>query len=392
MLILRIISSMTPSSGGPAQGVRNLIPALQKIGIESEVVCVDPPDSDYLGDDDFPVTALGPAHTRWGYCPSLSVWLEDNLMRFDIVILHGLWQFPGFALWKALAKLSSRTGKVPPYYLYPHGMLDPWFQRDPSRKWKAQRNEVFWRLFDRRVVHGAAGVLFTCEQEMLLARETFQGYRPQAEINVGYGIPSPPEFGKPMKEAFAEACSSLPAGQPYLLFLSRIHPKKGIDLLLRAYGRLLAENGNMPHLVIAGPLESAYAEEMKKLAQGVEKDDCAVTRVHFTGMLEGDEKWGALYGCQAFVLPSHQENFGIAVVEALACGKKVLITNRVNIWREIEDANAGWVVPDSLAGLVDGLGKVLGSEDFSELDSISCYCEHFSVEGAVKSLKKLLER
>jgi glycosyltransferase involved in cell wall biosynthesis len=67
-------------------------------------------------------------------------------------------------------------------------------------------------------------------------------------------------------------------------------------------------------------------------------------------MIQGDAKWGALYGCEAFILPSHQENFGIAVVEAMACNKPVLISNKVNIWREIENANAGIVEEDTLDG------------------------------------------
>lgn len=149
-----------------------------------------------------------------------------------------------------------------------------------------------------------------------------------------------------MREAFFNTCSGLSENIPYLLFLSRIHPKKGVDLLIEAYARVC--DGNSPKLVIAGPgMETSYG---RKLQQGVASDPKLHDAVFFTGMLSGDAKWGAFYHCDAFVLPSHQENFGIAIVEALACAKAVLISNQVNIWKEIEKGNAGLIAPDTKVG------------------------------------------
>src|SRR5690606_26372536 len=196
---------------------------------------------------------------------------------------------------------------------------DPWFQRDKSRRLKAFRNEIYWRLTEKKTVNQADGLLFTCHQELLLARETFKGYKPKQELNVGYGIQAPPTYTeKSMPPALAD--------KPYWLFLSRIHPKKGVDLLIRAYDELCSQSSGVPDLVIAGPADSDYARQMIEIAEDNPK-------IHFAGMLQGDAKWGALYGCEAFILPSHQENFGIAVVEALACSKPVLISDQVNIWR-----------------------------------------------------------
>ncbi|GHC61359.1 hypothetical protein GCM10007100_30840 [Roseibacillus persicicus] len=114
------------------------------------------------------------------------------------------------------------------------------------------------------------------------------------------------------------------------------------------------------------------------------------SKVHFCGMLQGDSKWGAFYCARAFVLPSHQENFGIAVVEALACGKSVLITDKVNIWREIKESEAGVVVSDTEEGVVEGLREILKWDSFSEKKSIDCYCLNFSVDGAAKNLENLI--
>ena len=153
-----------------------------------------------------------------------------------------------------------------------------------------------------------------------------------------------------MTKAFLEKCPETQS-QPYLLFLSRIHEKKGVDLLVKGYievfGKAKKSNLKFPNLVIAGPgLETPYGQEIKKLAMHSELKDS----IFFPGMLVKESKWGAFYGCDAFVLPSHQENFGIAVVESLACSKPVLISNQVNIWREIEMGKGGIISDDTASG------------------------------------------
>jgi glycosyltransferase involved in cell wall biosynthesis len=229
----------------------------------------------------------------------------------------------------------------------PHGMLDPWFQTEKTRKIKAIRNYIYWHLVEKHVINQVDGILFTCEQELLLARTTFSRYHPKKEVNVGYGIETPPENNLKFSEAFEILCPRL-KGEQFFLFLSRIDFKKGVDILINAYILLSQENPNLPHLVIAGPHDSNYAKEMILLAAGNPK-------IHFPGMLRGPAKWGALYCCDAFILPSHQENFGIAVAEALACSKPVLISNKVNIYREIEDGGAGIINEDDLEGTLSNI-------------------------------------
>jgi glycosyltransferase involved in cell wall biosynthesis len=125
-----------------------------------------------------------------------------------------------------------------------------------------------------------------------------------------------------------------------------------VDLLVKAYAKIAVEG--TPKLVIAGPgLDSPYGKELQLLVSQSEVKHS----IFFPGMLSGDSKWGAFYGSEAFILPSHQENFGIAVVEALACGKPVLISNQVNIWREIEVAGGGIVADNTLLGTTQLLGR-----------------------------------
>jgi glycosyltransferase involved in cell wall biosynthesis len=416
MKVLRVIASMNPKAGGPPQGIRNLLPSLEAMGVRHTIVCLDSPNADYLAGEDLQIEALGPAWTSFAYSSPFAPWLAKNLSSFDAVICHGLWQYPLFAVRREIAKLR-KNGKEPAFFIYPHGMLDPWFQNDPSRKFKAIRNSLYWKLVERKNLKSAAAVLFTCEEERRLAATTFPGYEVHEEV-VGYGIPNPPVLSGAMTTAFQESVPNLRAGCPYWLFLSRIHPKKGVDLLIKAYAALVREHlgssssescalntehsRKFPDLVIAGPLDSAYASEMKKLAEELLPSSLNTSnfklqtpRIHFPGMLKGDAKWGAFYGCESFVLVSHQENFGIAVVEALACAKPVLISNKVNIWREIVTGGAGLGEEDSLGGagalLKDWLDQSESQRAKMSNAAKECFETHYSVEQAANRLVRVLK-
>jgi len=379
MKILRVTTSMNPAFGGPPHGIRASIRALAKMGVENEVVCCDAPGADWNGQDAFPIHLLGPGRFGFSFAPELSTWLRKNTSRFDAVVVHGMWQWPG------LAVLRSSASK---YFLMPHGMLDPWFQRDATRRLKAVRNWLYWWLLERRVVNGAAGVLFTCLEELQLARTTFGGYRPKRELNVGYGIEAPPRFSEKMQASFLEKLPRLES-KPYLLFLGRIHPKKGVEMLVRAYSEILKTEklkAGFPELVIAGPgWDSEYGRQIRGRIDGV-------AGIHAVGMLEGDAKWGAMHGCDAFVLPSHQENFGIAVAEALACNKPVLISDKVNIWREISEDGAGLVEEDSVEGTMRLLARFAAGELAIEKTERfrDCFQRRFEIQQAARNFLKVL--
>lgn len=346
--ILHVLTSMNPELGGVCQVIRDTIPALSDLGVVSEVLCFDHPKAGYLDRDNFIINAIGPAYGPYSYCPALSPWLKKHMRQFDTIIIHGLWQHHSWGTYRDWVKADANLGQVnPKLVIMPHGMLDPYFQNAPDRKWKAIRNRIFWKLFESQTVNGASGLLFTCEQEKLLAREPFTPYNPAKEIVVGLGTTAPPIFQESFRRAFLKALPEVD-GKSYYLFLSRIHPKKGVELLISAYLQALSRNPEIPDLVIAGPgLSTDYGNAMQTLGSHL--------KIHFPGMLSGPTKWGAFYGCEAFILPSHQENFGIAVTEALACKKPVLISNQVNIWREIEKNEAGIIFPDTFEGTFKAL-------------------------------------
>ena len=391
MKLLHVIGSMNPNTGGPSQAILNFAPWFIKQGNTLDVVCLDDPHSDFLIGEGFCIHALGQGRGSWNYHPALLPWLEWHLSEFDAVILNGMWQYQGYALWQA-----SKHPKAPPYYMFPHGMLDPWFQKLSVRPLKAFRNRIFWKAIQHRIVHQAAGLLFTCEEERRLARLPFRPYRPKQESVVGLGVPKPPEFHQRMAAAFTEKCPVM-SGEKYFLFLGRIHPKKGVDLLIKAYSAFCTSTdvgggSGIPKLVIAGPdSETSYGKKMQKQAA----ESCPKNSVLWPGMLTGDAKWGALHQSEAFVLTSHQENFGIAVVEALACGKPVLISNQINIWREIEADKAGLVRDNTVQGAEELFRqwKSLSSEDLAATKKAakSCYENHFGVAHAGQRLLNIID-
>jgi len=397
--ILNVISTMDPARGGPSQGIRNSTKELYKLGIQREVLCLDDPGADFLAGEAFPVHAVGPAKGPWFYSPGLVPWLLKNIGRFDAVIVNGLWLYHGYAVLKVIKRLKDNAkanadgiAGVPKLFIMPHGMLDPYFQRTSGRKIKALRNRLYWKLIERKIIGEADGVFFTCETELILARETFISYYPKKEYNVGYGIISPPAYTAAIFDAFLNRCPDIGLNNSYILFLSRIHEKKGVDLLIKAYTYLLKQYREMPKLVIAGPgLETAFGNKIKQMADESRQIN---KTIFFAGMLTGDAKWGALYGCEAFILPSHQENFGISVAEALACGKPVLISDQINIWREIEAGKAGFIAHDTFEGVVQLLKDWIhlekkGKEKMSS-NALAAYKDNFEIFPAAKKFANVL--
>lgn len=411
MKILHITASMDPKLGGVCQAVRTIIKGLNAYpDIKNEVISFDDPDTSFSKENYFPLIALGLGKGPWFYNSNYVVWLIENLPRFDVIILHGLWNYQGFGLLKVLRLLKKRNASFNGvFFVMPHGMLDPYFQKASGRKLKAIRNWIYWKLIERKVVNQANGLLFTCEAELQLARTPFRPYHPKKELVVGLGVEEPPGYIEAMQEAFLSKCEGLKE-ESYLLFISRIHEKKGVDMLLNAYTAKLesgqeiitfnkhpndtpfiGQKSSFSNLVIAGPgLETPYGQKIKDSALKLQQKDT----VFFPGMLTGNAKWGAFYGSEAFVLPSHQENFGIAVVEALACGKPVLISNQVNIWTEIASSEAGIVADDTATGTQDLLERwnTLSEEQKIEMgkNARKCYEKHFAVGPAAQNFLKAI--
>lgn len=317
------------------EGVRQRGVRLQELGHVVDVATLDDPGEAFVSEFPLKVHALGPAKGVYRYSAKMIPWLRAHAAEYDGVVVNGLWQYHGFAARSVLRSIGK------PYYVFTHGMLDPWFKRTyPAKHLKKW---LYWAGAEYKVLRDADGVLFTSEDERLLARQSFWLYKARERV-VAYGTSAPPGNAGELRKQFLTIYPQL-EGRRTLLFLSRIHIKKGCDLLIEAFARV-ARTDPMLHLVMAGPDQTTWVTELKALARqlGVEE------RITWPGMLRGDLKWGAFYSAEAFLLPSHQENFGIAVAEALGCGLPVLISDKVNIWREIVAAKAGFAERDDQAG------------------------------------------
>lgn len=381
MNILQVISSTNPASGGPAAGALQFDSFFRTAGHRSQIATLDDPASPWMADVPADTVPLGPGAGTYAYSRRLRPWLQAHAREFDAVVTHGLWQYHTMA-----TRRSARSSGTP-YFVFTHGMLDPYFKhRYPLKHWK---KAIYWTAFEHDVVRDAAAVLFTCEEERLLARESFRRYAAREEV-VSFGATRPEEPPRELAEAFFAFHPHL-RERRIVLFLGRIHEKKGCDLAIEAFARCAAEDERLV-LVMAGPGEPALVAQLKSLAasRGV------AGRVTWPGMLLGAEKWGALAAAEVFVLPSHQENFGAVVAESLAMGTPVLLSNKVNIWREIEADRAGFVADDSVDGTVRSLGRWLDlpAQERAALRERAqqCYLSRFRMQAVAERMLNLIQR
>ncbi|WP_133660850.1 glycosyltransferase [Paraburkholderia sp. BL10I2N1] len=380
MRILHLLASLDPKAGGPAEGVRQGGVTLMEMGHEVEVVTLDDPGATFLQDFPLPVHALGPSRGNYRYCPRLVPWLQSHASQFDAVIVNGLWQYHSFGAWRALREVDV------PYYVYPHGMLDPWFKR--AYALKHLKKWLYWPWAEYRVLRDARAVLFTTEDERLLARQSFWLYRATEAVST-YGTSAPPQNDVELRESFLLEYPQL-RGKRVILFLGRIHEKKGCDLLISAFANVAGLDGDA-HLVIAGPDSAGWRSTLHEQAERLG----VAQRITWTGMLQGPLKWGAFYASEAFVLPSHQENFGVAVAEALGCGVPALISNKVNIWREVDADGAGFVAADTVEGTEKNLRRwlTLDTECHAQMSARArdLFKARFTVDAMSRDLLRVLE-
>ena len=375
MRLLHVVHSCNPLAGGVAEAVNRLAEAALGVAHEAEIATCDEPSASFLEELDVAARGFGPASdSSYHSCPSLGDWLMDSASGFDALVSHGLWQYPSVAVRKAARKADK------PYFVYPHGMLDPWFKS--HYPWKHIKKTFFWWFRQARILRDAKAVCFTTDEERRLARGTFLPYRCN-EVVTGLGVAEPSLDSDAQKKAFNEKFPFL-RNKRTLLFLGRIHRKKGIDLLLQAFEELSTADD---HLVVAGPKEDGFFAEELVRASGRFAD-----RITWAGMIRDDLKWGALRVADALILPSHQENFGMVVAEALAVGTPVLITDKVNLWREVEDDRAGKVSTDDLSG-IRALMREWQNSAFATLgpNARPCFEKRFTINTAARNLAALVK-
>lgn len=353
MKILHLMASLARQFGGPSKACFEMANALAQRGHKISLFTTNM-DGSY----DMTISDLGHnIHSEvdirlfqvnwprfWKPSIGMAAALKREIQNFDVVHIHSLYLFHNL-----VGGYYCRKYGVP-YIIRPHGTLDPFlYKRHRFRK------KIMEMLFENRNLKNADAIHFTTKEEMELAKPYIFG---APGIVIPNGL-HPSEYSElPPKGSFRKKHPET-AGKKLVLFFSRINFKKGLDILTPAFIKL-AKKQNDFHLVLVGPDDSNLLPEIvRQLQQAGLSTEGPQSRITITGMLLGNDKLAALNDADVFVLPSYSENFGIAVIEAMICGLPVIISDKVNIWREVVEDGAGIAGPCNINWFADTIESLL---------------------------------
>ena len=362
MRILQIIPSISLVYGGPSQMVLGLSAALASQNIDVTIITTN--SNGDIGQPPLDVPLNQPIKQngyqiiyfrcspfrRYKFSLSLLQWLNANARQFDLAHIHAI-----FSPVTTLAATIARGHRLP-YIIRPCGMLDP-----ADLQKKKQLKQIYAALLERANLAGAAAIHFTSKEEAKIS-ERF-GLRSTGKMPVPRDLdctgilPMPRDLVIPLGVRAGCFPKRLRESQvPIVLFMSRIEPKKGLDLLIPALESVLA-SGIEFQFILAGsnPQDADYETQIKIKIQN--SSLAKYTRI--TGFVSGDFKNELLTNADLFVLPSYYENFGIAVAEAMAAGVPVAISNRIHIAEDIQQAEAGWVGPLEVDAIASSIKSAL---------------------------------
>ena len=346
--VLHVIPSVAARDGGPSRAVIEMCQALRRNGVETLIATTDADGPDQLdvatgqptSYRETPVIFFHRQATEsFKYSRSLAQWLDQHIADFDLVHIHAVFSHASMAAAKACRK------KDVPYIVRPLGTLDPW-----SLKQKQWKKDLFWHLGVKQMLHQADAIHYTTVGEKEAA---------EASLGLKRGVVVPLGIDETLLIGTREEEAPLWIG-PYILVLSRLHPKKGLEVLVRAFLSVVQKpEFESWNLLLAGEGEAGYVSSLKNLV----KTNGGNGNVVFTGWLEGDKRDNTLRHASLLALTSYQENFGLCVVEALGCGVPVLLSPHVNIADDVERAGAGWVSPVNIAALEQALTDSLRDQN-----------------------------
>lgn len=346
MRVLHVIPSLSPKRGGPSFAVRAMAESIAAHGVTVDVVTTDDDEAGHLAVPlEQPIVEGGVTYryfrrqtSLYTFSAPLTCWLARHVGDYDIVHIHALFSYSALpAAWMA------RIQRVP-YIVRPLGTLNRWGleNRRPMLK------RVSLRFIEKPILEQAEVIHFTSEQERIEAEAAGHHY-PAVEIPLGIDLA--PYTSLPSADGFFRRYPDL-KNKPLILFLSRLHPKKGLDILLSAFALVVVRNPEA-RLAIVGDGDSDYVASLQLQARALGIDDY----IAWPGSLYDTEKLAVLAAADLFVLPSYSENFGLAVVEALAAGLPVVVSDQVGIHRDV--ALAGLVVACAAEPLAQALIALL---------------------------------
>jgi glycosyltransferase involved in cell wall biosynthesis len=287
------------------------------------------------------------ASSDWSFCPTM-LWRFSRLVReADVVTLHSLYSFPVLAGY-LLARLHRK-----PYAIWPHGVLAP-FQRTVS----AQKKWIYNKLFADHILKNASVILYSAEGERK-ETEALHLRAPSALIPDGF---DPEAFAVlPKRGAFRNRFFKGYAG-PLVLFLARLSAKKGVDLLIQAMQRVIAERPDVRLAIVGPPDPSTFTQQAEEWI----KESGIEAQTVLTGPADPQMRLEAFADADVYVLPSHAENFGFTVFEAMACGVPVVVSETLNFAADFVQGGAGYALPRTPEDFSAAILKLVNQPDLRQ--------------------------
>ena len=333
--VLHVISGIDPEDGGPTTALTALAHALNRAGIDVTLVATPRTSGhletvDELLSDGVRVRLSEPRRNIFTRDCALDSLLAEEITHADVVHIHALWEDVQYRA----ASVSRALGK--PFVIRPCGLLEPW-----SMARHRFKKRLYLEVRLRRYLDAASGIHFSTAIEEERTRPLRLKAPPIVEPN---GLDFTEHKRSSLSNGSFRALWNIEPETPIVLFLGRLHPKKGVDLLIPAFARGAPRNAV---LVIAGSGDSQYESSLKQrvLSSGL------ANRVIFTGFIEGQARNATLADATVFVLPSHSESFANTVVESIACGTPVIVSDQVALHPEVSSKRVGSVVPATIDAL-----------------------------------------
>ncbi len=335
MKILHVIPDLSTIAGGPVEAVKNMAKYQTKLGNAVSIITTDFYKPNNLVIKNVKISYFKCSINFIRYSYELKKYLSKNIKNFDIVHIHTIWQYPTYIVGKICLKNHV------PYILRPCGMLDDW-----SFSQKKLKKFIYYSLYEKRTIKNASAVHCTSKAET----EEAQKYLQNKNI-----------FILPLSvDTLFKKASFNNTSKKYILYLSRLHYKKQPDLLIKAFSKLVSDYPNH-QLILAGPCETKYKYQLEKIIISLNLKK----KITFAGMVIGEQKNELLLSASIYVLPSLQENFGIAVAEAMGAGLPVIIGEKVALAKDVINHNAGMVIKPTVDNIANAIKELLSSSEQS---------------------------
>jgi len=374
--ILRIITTLDPSYGGPSNAIISSTLMLKKKGYDVEILTSDLKNQTFYKKKDIKIYNIGSHFFSKSFNFNIFFWLLKNRFKYTHFVIHGIWE---------INSLAARILLKKKYYIFTHGMFNNFFS---TKKFKSKKKKIYWKLIERKNLILSNSILLTSKLEKKSLVKTYVNTLGIKKKVINYGIIKPNFNKKIVIKNFYKKFPKL-KNVFFLIYIGRFHEKKGCDIIIQSLKKISNKNFDLK-LFLAGP-NNSYKGYLKNLTKNLNLDK----KIIWSGAIYGDLKWGAISASNGMVLCSHGENFGVSIAESLSCSKPVIISNKVNIYKEIHSSKSGFVTKDNIQSFSKALIKFIKLNKRSRLkmstNALACFKKYFDIEKSENGLEKIFK-